>query len=96
MLIANAQTQIAAFKHQLPPTSRIHFRNRYDDLETRRNLLVTRLRALGNIGITHPGCKRALTLLNETFRKSRLAQRLAVLQAAASFIDLLVRITSIF
>lgn len=48
---------------------------------------------LGDIGTPHPGYKRALKLLNDTFRKSKLAQRLAVLQAAAWLIDVLERVT---
>jgi hypothetical protein len=76
-----------------PPSSRGNFRNRYDDLEIRREQLVTRLRGLGEIGKAHPGYKRALTLLNDTFRKSRLAQRLAVLQAATWLIDVLEQVT---
>ena len=54
---------------------------------------MARLRILGERQSTHPGYKRALTLLNDTFRKSRLAQRLAVLQAAAWLIDILEQIT---
>jgi hypothetical protein len=84
-----------------PPTSRANasppsgnFRRRYDDLETRRAELVARLRMLGDMAKPHPGYKRALTLLNDTFRKSRLAQRLAVLQAATWLIDILERLTT--
>ena len=43
----------------------------------------------------HPSYKRALKLLNDTFRKSNLAQRLAVLQSAAWLINLLERITAV-
>lgn len=74
------------------PRSR-SFRQRYDDLEARRAELVARLRALGGSAQTHPGYKRALKLLNETFRSSKLAQRLAILQAAAWLIDILERLT---
>lgn len=70
------------------------FRQRYDDLEARRTALVERLRALGGDAQKHPGHKRALTLLNDTFRKSKLAQRLAVLQAATWLIDILEKITT--
>ena len=69
------------------------FRQRYDDIEARRAELVARLRALGTKAQSHPGYKRAMKLLNETFRKSKLAQRLAVLQAAAWLIDILERLT---
>jgi hypothetical protein len=63
----------------------------------RRDELVTRLHRLGNISKIskpHPGYKRALKLLNDTFRKSKMAQRLAVLQAAAWLIDVLERVTT--
>jgi hypothetical protein len=69
------------------------FRQRYDELERRRSELVARLRALGEGTKAHPGYKRALTLLNDTFRKSKLAQRLAVLQAAAWLIEILERLS---
>ena len=69
------------------------FRQRYDELEARRAELMRRLRALGDGAQRHPGYKRALKLLNDTFRKSKLAQRLAVLQAAAWLIDILEKIT---
>jgi len=78
-----------------PPAPRGNFRNRYDDLEIRRAQLVARLRTLGEIAKPHPGYKRAAKLLNDTFRKSRLAQRLAVLQAAAWLIDVLEQVTTL-
>jgi hypothetical protein len=74
------------------PQPRISFRQRYDDLEARRTTLVTRLTTLGQRSYAHPGYKRAMKLLNDTFRKSKLAQRLAVLQAAAWLIDILERL----
>ena len=54
---------------------------------------MARLRALGDGAQRHPGYKRALKLLNDTFRKSKLAQRLAVLHAAAWLIDILEKLT---
>ena len=88
--------------HRRPPTTRANgspparetFRRRYDKLEARRDVLVVRLRSLGDTAQNHPGYKRALTLLNDTFRKSKLAQRLAVLQAAAWLIDILEQLTT--
>ena len=77
-----------------PPTRKT-FRQRYDELEARRDVLVVRLRRLGGTAQDHPSYKRALTLLNDTFRKSKLAQRLAVLQAAAWLIDLLEQVTAV-
>jgi predicted RNA polymerase sigma factor len=77
------------------PMKQRSFRQRYDDIEARRAELVARLRALGTNAQAHPGYKRAMKLLNETFRKSKLAQRLAVLQAAAWLIDILERLAEI-
>lgn len=78
-----------------PPPARKTFRQRYDELEARRAALVVRLHSLGGTAQDHPSYKRALKLLNDTFRKSKLAQRLAVLQAASWLIDLLEQITTI-
>jgi hypothetical protein len=69
------------------------FRRRYDELEAHRSTLVNRLAGLGETARRHPGYRRALTLLNETFRKEKLAQRLAVLQAAAWLIDVLEKLS---
>jgi hypothetical protein len=68
------------------------FRQRYDELEIRRRELIARLQGLGSQAQAHPAYKRALKLLNDTFRKSKLAQRLSVLQAAAWLIDILERL----
>ena len=84
-----------ASRNDALPASRGSFRHRYDELEARRSKLVARLRRLGENGQQHPGYNRALKLLNDTFRKSKLAQRLAVLQAAAWLIDLLEQIATI-
>ena len=70
------------------------FRRRYDDLEARRAALIARLARLGHVARGHPAYKRALTLLNDIFRRGRLAQRLAVLEAASWLIDLLEKIAS--
>jgi hypothetical protein len=72
-----------------------NFRRRYDELEARRAALVARLAALSEASRRHPGYRRALTLLNETFRKEKLAQRLAVLQAAAWLIAVLEKLTAV-
>jgi hypothetical protein len=71
--------------------NRRNFRQRYNELEEHRAKLVARLNAVQPTVRAHPGYKRALKLLNETFRKSRLAQRLAILQAAAWLIEILER-----
>jgi hypothetical protein len=65
------------------------FRQRYDQLERQRAVLVTRLESMGEKAAVHPAYKRARTLLNATFRKASLAQRLAILQAASWQIDVL-------
>ena len=76
-----------------PPAARGSFRARYDELEAKRAALVARLEMIGGNSQKHPGYRRALTLLNDTFRKSKLAQRLAVLQAASWLIDVLERLS---
>lgn len=78
-----------------PSRSRIGFRERYDEIEAYRAALVARLTSLGDAAQRHPAYKRVLTLLNATFRRSKLAQRLGVLQAAAWLIDILEKLTSI-
>ena len=68
------------------------FRDRYNVLERRRAALATRLAGLGGKARTHPAYKRALTLINDIFRKSAVAQRQKVLDAADWSIGLLVRL----
>lgn len=68
------------------------FRKRYEAVEVRREKLMARLRRLGAHSQAQAGYKRAITLLNDTFRKSKLAQRAAVLESAAWLIDLLERL----
>ena len=75
------------------PRTGASFRKRYDDLEHQRTLLVARLEVLGERGREHPNFERALKLLNNTFRKSSLAQRLGILQAASWTIGVLEKVT---
>jgi len=82
----------ASGKPQL--TKRQSFRQRYDDLEIRRAELSARLHLLGEAARHHPGYKRALKLLNDIYRKEKLAGRLAVLHAAAWLIDILEKLAS--
>jgi len=70
-----------------------HFRKRYEELEAQRLALIERLGRLGEKGRAHVGYKRALKLLNDTFRKSSLVQRVAVLEAAAWLIDIIEQLT---
>jgi hypothetical protein len=72
-----------------PPRQRQSFRQRYDELEGRRAELSARLNQLGESAQRHPGYKRVLKLLNDIYRREKLPQRLAVLQAAAWLIDIL-------
>lgn len=76
-----------------PTQKRQSFRRRYDELETRRAELSERLHLLGGAAQRHPSYKRALKLLNDIYRKERLAGRLAVLHAAAWLIDILEKIS---
>ena len=82
-----------ALRDNATPTARANFRQRYDELEAQRAALIARLRKLSKDAHQHPSYKRALKLLNGTFRRSKLAQRLAVLEAAAWLIDVLEWIT---
>jgi hypothetical protein len=59
------------------------FRKRYDELERQRQELVDRLALISKGARGHPACKRASKLLNETYRRSSLTQRLGILQAAS-------------
>ena len=70
------------------------FRQRYDELEARRAELSARLHSLGEAAARQPGHKRALRLLNDIYRKEKLARRLAVLHAAAWLIDILEKLSS--
>jgi hypothetical protein len=72
--------------------ARRNFRSRFDELERQRAGLVTRLNTLGEVAPAHPAYRRAMTLLNDSFRKASLTQRAAVLQAAAWLIDILERV----
>lgn len=82
-------------KRSTPPSAQprsqsgAHFRKRYEELEARRRALIERLSNLSDKGRAHVGYRRALKLLNDTFRKSSLVQRVAVLEAAAWLIDIL-------
>jgi hypothetical protein len=76
------------------PQERQSFRQRYDELENRRAELSARLQSLSESARKHPGYKRALTLLNEIYRREKLPQRVAVLQSAAWLIDILEKLAS--
>jgi predicted RNA polymerase sigma factor len=76
------------------PARRRSFRQQYDELEARRAELCGRLGALGQAAQAHPAFKGALTLLNNVYRREKLAQRLAVLQSAAWLISILERLAS--
>ena len=80
--------------HKPVPKKRQSFRQRYDELENRRTALWARLQSLGGSTRKHPGYKRAMTLLNEIYRREKLPQRVAVLQSAAWLIDILEKLAS--
>ena len=71
------------------------FRDRYEAAERRRLQMLDRLNSLPEPACKHPGYRRALTLLNESFRKARIAQRAAILQAAEWLIDVIETLTLI-
>ena len=70
------------------------FRARYDALEQRRTELLARLEGLGERARQNPGHARARTLLNTTFRKAKLVQRAAILEAADWLIAIIDRSTT--
>ena len=87
--------RVPTASNSVTPTVREHARQRYDKLEAGRTELIGRLRSLDEKARGHPSYNRAQKLLNETFRKSKLTQRLAVLQAASWMIDVLEQVTMI-
>jgi hypothetical protein len=76
-----------------PRQTGARFRRSYDELERRRAELMARLGRLRTYAGQHEAYDRALKLLNTTFRKSSLTQRIAVLDAASWFIDVLEQLT---
>ena len=80
--------------NKFAPQKRQSFRQRYDELENRRAELSARLQSLSESARKHPGYKRAMTLLNEIYRREKLPQRVAVLQSAAWLIDILEKLAS--
>jgi hypothetical protein len=70
------------------------FKQRYEEAERRRAAIMQRLAGLNEKARAHPGYRRASTLLNQTFRKASVAQRLATLQAAEWLIEVLENLTT--
>ena len=73
---------------------RASFKQRYEEAEQRRAAILQRLAGLNEAARAHPAYRRALTLVNQTFRKASVAQRLATLQAAEWLINLLENLTT--
>jgi hypothetical protein len=71
------------------------FKQRYDEAERRRAAILQRLEELNATARAHPAYRRALTLLNQTFRKASLAQRLVTLQAAEWLVEVIENLTSL-
>jgi hypothetical protein len=51
------------------------FKQRYDDAERRRAAILRRLEGLNDAARAHPAYRRALTLVNQTFRNALAAGR---------------------
>ena len=81
-------------KHRSTTTG-LSFRDRYEEAERRRQQMLDRLNNLPEPARSHPGYRRALTLLNESFRKARVAQRTAIRQSAEWLIDVIETLTII-
>jgi hypothetical protein len=75
------------------PRTGAGFRKRYDELERQRQVLIDRLTLISGETRGHPACKQAFKLLNETYRRSSLAQRLGVLQAASWLLMVIERLS---
>ena len=73
--------------------SQRRFKSLYEQAERRRGALLLRLSGLNAAARAHPAYRRSLTLLNQTFRKASLVQRLATLQAAEWLIEVLERLS---
>ena len=92
---ANGQNDMVQKARRLPGyggTKTRHaatFKQRYEEAERRRAAVMQRLAGLNEKARAHPGYRRASTLLNQTFRKASVAQRLATLQAAEWLIEVL-------
>jgi hypothetical protein len=78
-------------RKQTPDGPRQSFSSRFDSLEHGRERLLERLALMGAHGESHPAYKRALALLNQTFRRASVAQRAAVLHSATWVIELIER-----
>jgi|SRR5581483_11056286 len=65
------------------------FRQKYDDLERGRALLLGRLNRMGHYALSHPAYDRALRLLNDGFRGAAMNKRASILQAAEWVINLI-------
>ena len=76
-----------------PRQTGARFRRSYDQLENRRAELLARLERLSAYADRHQAYPRALKLLNATFRKSTITQRVAVLDAASWLIDVIEQLT---
>jgi hypothetical protein len=74
---------------------KISFKQQYEEAERRRAAVLQRLAGLNDRARAHPAYRRATTLINQTFRKASVAQRLATLQAAEWLIEVLENLTSI-
>jgi hypothetical protein len=66
-----------------------NFSKRFDEIEQKRAALIARLTAMGDKATAHPSHKRARTLLNASFRRASLVQRIAILEAADWLIGLI-------
>jgi predicted RNA polymerase sigma factor len=72
---------------------KISFKQQYEKAERRRAAVLQRLAELNDSARAHPAYRRAMTLINQTFRKASVAQRLATLQAAEWLIEILENLT---
>jgi hypothetical protein len=78
---------------QAKSAQRRSLRKRYDALEIQRAELSAHLHLFSEAAERHPAYKCAKKLLNEIFRKEKVAQRETVLKSAAWLISLLEKLS---
>ena len=79
----------STFPPDRPLQRRERARDRYDDVEMQRAVLLDRLRRMGEQSPRLPGYQNALVLLNQRFRVARIKQRIEILEAAKWLISVI-------
>jgi hypothetical protein len=94
-MVGRMRRLLAARDKTAADADKASFKQRYGEAEQRRAAILQRLAGLNDAARAHPAYGRALTLVNQTFRKASVAQRLATLQAAEWLINVLENLTTL-